>query len=403
MSPVELNRATLARQHLLEPAILGVEAAIEALAGLQAQEPASPSIALWTRLAGFVADDLDRAFADRSVVKATLMRATLHAVSATDYLRFLPALRPMHHGLRRRGNGSIDDATVRRLGRSALAFAAEPRSNQVLRDHVDREAARLGVDLDEAWWWVRLRHDFIHVPTARPWSFSRRPALASAAAWLANPTFVGETLAIEHLVRRYLGAFGPATIADAAAWSGLTITRLRPALAAIEEAGDLWRARDEQGRELLDLVAAPRPGAAVAAPPRLLPMWDSLLLAYADRTRIIDDAARSLVIGRNGDTLPTFLVDGQVAGLWWAVAEPGTRSRIELEPFRRLTAATKRDLIPEAERLAAFLEPLEPTVYGRYRTSRARRPEPAPVRASWPGTPRSASAAARRSRSSAGT
>lgn len=330
------------------------------------------------------------------------MRATLHAVSAADYLRFLPALRPMHHGLRRRGTGSIDEAIVRRLGRSALAFAAEPRSNQVLRDHVDREAVRLGVDLDEAWWWVRLRHDFIHVPTTRPWSFSRRPALAAAAAWLGDPAFVSEPLAIEHLVRRYLGAFGPATIADAAAWSGLTITRLRPALAAIEEAGDLWRARDEQGRELLDLAAAPRPGSAIPAPPRLLPMWDSLLLAHADRTRIIDDAARSLVIGRNGDTLPTFLVDGQVAGLWWVVAEPRSRCRIELEPFRRLTAASKRDLVREAERLAAFLEPLEPTVYGRYRTSRARRAQPAD-RASRPGTPRSASAAARPSRSSAGT
>jgi hypothetical protein len=388
---------------LLEPATLDVVPAIESLAGLQAQEPASPSIALWTRLAGFAADDLDRAFTDRAVVKATLMRATLHAVSAADYLRFLPALRPMHHGLRRRGTGSIDDAVVRRLGDSALEFAAEPRSNPVLRDHVDAEAARLGVDLDEAWWWVRLRHDFIHVPTTRPWSFSRRTTLAAAAAWIADPTFVAEPLAIEHLVRRYLGAFGPATIADAAAWSGLTIARLRPAIGAIEEVGDLWRARDEQGRALLDLAAAPRPGAAVGAPPRLLPMWDSLLLGHADRTRVIDDTARSFVIGRNGDTLPSFLIDGQVAGLWWAVAEPGSRCRIELEPFRRLTATSRKALIREAERLAAFLEPLEPTVYGRYRTSRARRAQPAPKRASRPGRPRSASAAARPSRSSAGT
>jgi hypothetical protein len=102
-------------------------------------------------------------------------------------------------------------------------------------------------------------------------------------------------------------------------------------------------------------------------------MWDSLLLAHADRTRVIDDAARSLVIGRNGDTLPSFLVDGQVAGLWWAVAEPGSRCRIELEPFRELTTTTTKALSNEAERLAAFLEPLEPTVYRRYRTSRARR------------------------------
>ena len=346
--------------------------AIESVAGLQAQEPASPYLALWTRLAGFAADDLDRAFADRSVVKATLMRVTLHAVSAADYTRFLPALRPMHHA-RRRGGRSIDDRIVSRLGRSALAFAAEPRPNPVLRDHVDAEAMRLGVDLDEAWWWVRLRHDFIHVPATRPWSFSRRPSLAAATAWLEDLAFAAEPAAVEHLVRRYLAAFGPATMADAAAWSGLAIARLRPAFTAIHDSGDLWHARDERGRELLDLIAAPRPGADVAAPPRLLPMWDSLLLAYADRTRVIDDVARSAVIGRNGDTLPAFLVDGRVAGLWWAVAEPGTRCRIELEPFGRLATASRRALASEAERLAAFLEPLEPDVYRRYRTSRARR------------------------------
>jgi hypothetical protein len=352
---------------------MDVVPAVESLAGLQAQEPASPYLALWARLAGFAAADLDRAFADRAIVKATLMRVTLHAVSAADYRRFLPALRPMHHGLRRRGSGSIDDAVVRHLGRSALDFAAEPRSNTELRGHVDAEATRLGLDLDEAWWWVRLRHDFVHVPTTRPWSFSRRPTLAAARAWLDDPTFAPEHQAIEHLVRRYLAAFGPATIADAAAWSGLAIARLRPAVTAIEEAGDLRRARDDQGRVLLDLADSPRPGGDADAPPRLLPMWDSLLLAHADRTRVIDAAARSIVIGRNGDTLPTFLVDGRVAGLWWPVAEPGTRCRIELEPFGRLATATRRALVREAERLAVFLEPLEPTVYLRYRTSRARR------------------------------
>jgi hypothetical protein len=361
------------RQHLIEPSIGGVVPAIESVAGLQAQEPASPYLALWARLVGFAADDLDRAFADRAVVKATLMRVTLHAVSATDYASFLPALRPMHHARRRRGTGSIDEAIVRRLGRSALAFASEPRTNPELRGHVDAEATRLGVDLDEAWWWVRLRHDFIHVPTTRPWTFSRRPTLAAATSWLEDPVFAEETIAIEHLVRRYLGAFGPATMADAAAWSGLTIARLRPGFVGVEQAGDLWRGRDDRGRELLDLATSPRPGGDVDAPPRLLPMWDSLLLAYADRTRVIDDTARSVVIARNGDTLPTFLVDGRVAGLWWAVAETGGRCRIELEPFGRLAVAARRAIDVEAERLAAFLEPLEPTVYRRYRTSRARR------------------------------
>ncbi|MBA2382749.1 MAG: winged helix DNA-binding domain-containing protein [Chloroflexi bacterium] len=374
LTSADLNRAMLARQHLLAPTSLGIVAAIEAIGGLQAQEPASPYVALWSRLANFEAAELDRAFVDQSVVKATLMRVTLHAVSATDYGQLLPAVRPMHHALRRRGAAAVDDAIVARLGRSALAHAAEPRSNPALRAHVEAEAGRLGVDLDEVWWWVRLRHDFIHVPTTRPWSFSRRPILTAASAWLDAAVFADEPEAIEHLVRRYLGAFGPATLADAAGWSGLSATALRPGLAAIEGAGEVWHGRDEAGRLLVDLAQAPRPGGDVEAPPRLLPMWDSILLAHRDRTRLMDDATRSFVIGRNGDTLPAFLVDGRVAGLWWAVGDDGGgRCRIELEPFGRLAPGAMPELAREAERLAAFLEPLDPNVYRRYRRSRARR------------------------------
>jgi hypothetical protein len=367
-----LNRATLARQRLLEREPSPVVPAIEALGGLQAQEPASPAIALWTRLDGFAAADLHEAIEARRVVKATLMRTTLHLVSAADYLRLLPALRPMHHALRRRG-ATIDDDIVRRLGRSALRFASEPRTNGELRAHVDAEAERVAVDLDEAWWWVRLRHDFIHTPTGAPWSYGRRPSLSAASAWLPDGAFGHESEAITHLVRRYLAAFGPATAADASAWAGLPVARLRPGIAALEEAAVLWHGRDELGRPLLDLVDAPRPDGDVPAPPRLLPMWDSVLLAFADRTRIISDEARAIVVARNGDTLPSFLVDGQVAGLWWPVAERGERARIELEPFGRLGARERRQLEDEAERLAAFVADREPLVYARYRRSRARR------------------------------
>ena len=128
------------------------------------------------------------------------------------------------------------------------------------------------------------------------------------------------------------------------------------------------RFSDERGRELLDLEDAPLPDADTPAPPRLLPMWDSILLAFADRTRLISDEDRRVVIAPNGDTLPTFTVDGVVAGLWWAAAEPGGRTRIAIEPFRPpLRQADMRALEGEGERLAAFVEPLEPAVYSRYR------------------------------------
>jgi hypothetical protein len=200
-----------------------------------------------------------------------------------------------------------------------------------------------------------------------PWSFGRRPRLAHAPAWLGTDGWPGAAAALERLVRRYLGAFGPATAADLAQWSGLAVARVRPGIAAVEATGDLRRFSDERGRELLDLESAPLPDPDTEAPPRLLPMWDSTVLAFADRTRLIADEDRRVVIARNGDTLPTFTVDGVVAGLWWAELEPGGRTRIVIEPFRPpLRRADARTLEAEAARLAAVVEPLEPRVYARY-------------------------------------
>ncbi|MEO5964660.1 MAG: crosslink repair DNA glycosylase YcaQ family protein, partial [Candidatus Limnocylindrales bacterium] len=128
----------------------------------------------------------------------------------------------------------------------------------------------------------------------------------------------------------------------------------------------------EGGRALLDLRDAPRPDPATPAPARLLPMWDSVLLAHADRTRVISNADRALVVDVNGDTYPTFLVNGRVAGLWWARAT-SVGTTIDLEPFRPLRQADRLSLESEAERLAAFVAPLEPDVYRRYRVGRDRR------------------------------
>jgi winged helix DNA-binding protein len=369
-----LNRATLARQSLLDRAQAGVAAAeaVERFGGLQAQEPASPYLALWTRVEGFEAPALHRAFHERAIVKATLMRATLHAVSRDDYRHLLPAVRPMLRGLNRRerGGGPGPDRLMP-LADAALAYAATPRSNVELREHlaslVDGE-----FDPDDAWWWVRRHAAFVHAPSEVAWAFGRRPSLVAAATWLEGGGFAEEADGLERVVRRHLAAFGPASAADIAAWSGLTVVRLRPAIDVVEAAGDLRRFSDERGRELLDLAAAPRPDGDVPAPPRLLPMWDSVLLAFADRTRIVSDEHRPVVVARNGDTLPTFLVDGRVAGLWWAERD-GRRTRVVLEPFGRLRRDNRRALEREGERLAAFVEPLEPEVFARYRRTRARR------------------------------
>jgi hypothetical protein len=377
LSQDDLNRATLERQLLLQPATLDAVTAVERIGGLQAQEPASPFIGLWTRLADFQADELRAAFADRRVVKATMMRATLHAVTAADYEAMQPTASIALEAIRRPDRAlGPDPAHLERLTAVASGFTREPRTLGELRDHLLAHEASLrpppdtsapDLSLEEIVWWLRRTMPFIHAPVdAEPWSFGRRPRLVEASAWLPARTVADEHLSSRALVRRYLGAFGPASVADIAAWSRVPINRLRPAVTALDDDGALWHGHDERGRSLVDLVDAPRPPGDTPAPPRLLPMWDSVLLAHQDRTRVISDADRAVVIARNGDTLPTFLVDGRVAGLWWADVEPGGRTRIAIEPFHEISAHERRALEAEGERLAAFVEPIEPRVYGRY-------------------------------------
>jgi DNA glycosylase AlkZ-like len=377
LSPRALNRATLARQLLLEPAVgLDAAVALERIGGAQAQEPASPYLALWTRLADFDPADLDAAFVSRRAIKASLMRITLHAVSAADYLALLPALLPMFRETGAMRRGTPRPANVLELAAAAAAFSATPRRSAELRDYLATQAGTANLETP-VWWWVRRYLPMVHVPETGPWSFTRRPLITTASAWFGDPSLddggaVDVDTARVRTVRRYLAAFGPATTADLSAWTGVSASDFRAAVAALDEDGELVRFGDESGRTVLDLADAPRPAEDVPAPPRLLPMWDSVLLAYRDRTRVISDENRLRVVSRNGDVLPTFLVDGMVAGFWWAEPD-GAGTRISLEPFRPLAATARRALEAEADRLAAFVGPREPAVYARYRESGARR------------------------------
>ncbi len=364
LSTRQLGRATLARQLLLEPRTLDVVPAVEAVAALQAQEPASPYIALWARLAGFETATLDRALAARQLVKGTLMRRTVHIVTAADYRALWVATQASLTGVRRTDRRDVPDARLLgELRGFAKDLASEPRSLRELREGLGERRRR---SADELLWWLRWVHPLIHVPAAVPWSFARRPLLVDADAWLPAGEWPDPMSAMDRLVRRYLGAFGPATVADIARWAGIPVAAVRPAVDALEAAGDLRTYRAETGRLLVDLADAPLPDQDVPSPPRLLPMWDSTVLAHDDRTRIIGDDERARVIARNGDTLATILVDGVVAGRWWPVMQGG-RTRIDLEPFRRLAAVDRHALDELAERLARFVEPREPAVYARYR------------------------------------
>jgi hypothetical protein len=354
----QLNRATLARQLLLRREPLGVADAVRRVVALQAQEAASPYLALWNRLPAFDPADLDAAFADHSVVKATLMRITLHAVHAEDYPAFqaamVPTLRAARLGDRRFLDTGMTAADADALVPQLAELAARPRTNAEVEALL---AERFGAAPERRLWWaLRSFAPLWHAPTGGPWSFGTRPSYVAARA---RPAADPEA-ALRRLVRRYLAGFGPASVADIAQFALVQRSRVRAALRP--PAGELERVTGPGGTELLDLPGAPPvPAADTPAPPRLMPMWDSVLLAYADRSRLIPPDYRKLVARINGDVLPTLLVDGYVAGVWRPV-EGG----IEATAFHPLRGEEWDGLATEARALVAFLAGRDPAVYRRY-------------------------------------
>ncbi|MFG1694404.1 winged helix DNA-binding domain-containing protein [Nonomuraea sp. NPDC049309] len=353
-----LNRSTLARQFLLGREAVDVGEAVRRVVGLQAQHPASPYLALWTRIAGFDPADLDAAFAERKIVKATLMRITLHAVHADDHPCFHEAMQPTLRGSRlgdRRFTGSgLTVADADALVGDLLAFADRPRSTAELRAWIEQ---RLGVPPEGVWWALKSFAPLVHAPTGPPWSFGLRPAYV--ASGLPPTRGAGAEQALQTLVLRYLEGYGPASALDVAQFALVPRKRARAALDAV--ADRLERLTGPDGSELFDLPGAPRPAEDTPAPARLLPMWDNVLLAYADRSRVIPPEYRPIVIRRNGDVLPTLLVDGHVAGVW-RVAD----GRIEATAFHPLPGRAWDELAAEAEALTALLAGRDPAAYRRY-------------------------------------
>lgn len=354
----QLNRATLHRQLLLARPRVPVVEAVRRIVAIQAQEPASPYVALWNRVDDFDAADLDAAFAHGDVVKATLMRITLHAVAAEDHGPFraamLPNLRASRlNDARFRATG-LTPADVDDLLLDLTAFAAAPRTKDDIERRIS-ELLRAPAD-PGVWWALRSIAPLVHAPTGGPWTFGLRPSFLAAS----TPTFGGDQqAALHHLVWRYLEGFGPATAADFAQFALQKRTVARAAFDAMSEHLVTYDGPD--GRRLHDVPAGEVPADDTPAPARLLPMWDSTLLAYDDRRRMIPEEHRRIVIRRNGDVLPTVLVDGVVAGVWRPVD-----GRIEVRSFTPLPDREWEALSGEAARLLAFLESRDRAVYRRY-------------------------------------
>lgn len=349
MNRTELNRATLARQQLLVRTARKPLQVIEDLAGMQAQAPKPPFIGLWTRMKKFAPADLAKLVHDRKAVRATLMRGTLHLCSAADYFIFRPALAEMlaasMAGVLRDRAKTFELEKITAAGKKW--FEKKSSTFEALRDHL-LEKFPAG-DERAMGFAVRTHLPLVMVPDDSAWSFPADSDFALAARWLEKePDAKADA---KELVKKYLAAFGPATIADAQSWSG--IKNLKPAFAALRE--QLMTFQDENRRELFDLPNSPRPNVDTPAPVRFLPEFDNLLLAHADRTRVIDDAHRKIVVTKNLRILATFLVDGRVAGTWTTEKKRGAAT-LELTPFIKLDKKTRAALEEEGTALLHFLE-----------------------------------------------
>jgi winged helix DNA-binding protein len=330
----ELNRALLGRQLLLDRVGLSPVDAVEHLVGMQAQSPTAPYLGLWTRLRGFAITDLADAILDRTLVRSSLMRGTIHLVSARDCRTLHPLTKPVF--ARAVGTELPDDERAEVLARAESILAELPRSLAELRELIGEPAARL----------ARYLLPLIHVPPRGIWGRSGQARLTTVRTWLGADVEPEPKPA--EVVTRYLAAYGPASVKDMQTWSGLT--GLRPAFESL----DLRTYRDESGTPLYDVPDGTLPDADTPAPVRFLPEYDNALRSHTVRRRIMTDETRALLFSTKNDApMPAFLVDGFVSGTW-KLATARKSATLTIRPYSRLSPRDTAAVLAEARRLLDF-------------------------------------------------
>ena len=351
LSHDDLNRALLARQHLDVPRETSVLDEVSHLVGLQSQVPSSPYPALWSRLAAFAPDDLGTLLTDREVVRVGALRGTVHLVAADDALELTALVRPTLAAYLRAKNqhgAALADVDLGELERAARDLLAEPLTSV---DLGRRLAVRWpDVDPKHLAYGARCLLPLVQVPPRGLWRANgpgTTTTWTTAQAWLGRSDAVldavahgtdpdADLAARVRLVRRYLRAFGPASVVDAQRWAGLT--RLKAAFDVLRPEVVTFTGPD--GKELVDLPDAPRPPGDAPVPVVLAGDFDNLVLSHDDRTRVLGDLPVKSVVSVNGQVAATVLVDGRVAGAWTARPAAATTPSA---PARATTGATSPD------------------------------------------------------------
>ena len=361
LSLAALNRALLARQGLLERFDLPLVETVEAIGALQAQHWPAPPVALWSRMKTFAPADLYAALDRGDLLTGTLLRTTLHLVSAREHPAYAAVAAEVAEWRRSKAPATadaqrlLDDlvAHAKRTARTSedvAAFAEEWIEAHPKALHRDEVKAQR----DRNWRALVRWHGFVRVPENGEWG-ARSPAALRAAPKPRRK--LDPQAALDEVVQRHLRAFGPASADDIASWINWRPKPVREALVRLEDGLALFE--DEDGRTLYDLPDAPRPDPETPAPPRLLAPFDSILLAYASkhRARIMPDAHRDVVYERRNLRIkPSYTVDGFVAGTWDVEVTRG-EAALTLRPLEKLPRAARAELVDEAERLAQAMRP----------------------------------------------
>ncbi len=351
-----LNRATLARQLLLDRSDMSTVEAIEHLVGMQAQAPNAPYVGLWTRLVGYRTETLAELVSSRATVRTHLMRATVHLLTARDCLALRPVMQPVMDRAYQSSPfrkalsaapSTVDLSVLASQGRTLLSGRA------LTRVELGRLLAERWPDVDPTAlsYTATSLVPSVQVPPRGVWGASGPAAWQSIESWLGRPLEPEPSPA--QAVLRYLAAFGPASIADIRAWSGLGGVR------ELVTGLDLRTFRDESGARLLDLPDAPLPDPDSPAPARFLPEYDNLLLSHADRSRVIPDGRRPPLYPGNGARFGTFLVDGEHRGTW-RIDRASDAASLVIEPFARLSTGDAEELAAEGTALLRFIAGTSP-------------------------------------------
>jgi hypothetical protein len=333
----ELNRALLARQHLIDRAEAPIPQVLERIGGIQAQYAPAMYVGLWSRMTGLTREQLTGALEDRSVIQATLMRSTIHLVSARDYWPFAVGIRRTRREWYVRATRG--KPTAAEIEQAAEKVSQALEAGPLRRVEIERLIGRHLVTAVIQWL------DLVRVPPSGTWERRRADLFGRADLWL-RPSPVTEEAGIELLVRRYLQGFGPARPKEIADWAGLSSPQVTTALEHLQ----LRQFRAEDGSELVDLPRLPLPAGDTPVPARFLPTWDATLLVHARRALILPEEYRPVIFNtKNPQSTPTFLVDGTVAGTWRYDGK-----RVVVSAFTPIPPAVRREIDDESARLAAF-------------------------------------------------